>query len=32
MPITEQVELVCHEGVPPTVAVRALMSRDMKAE
>jgi glycerol-3-phosphate dehydrogenase (NAD(P)+) len=32
MPITEQVERVCHEGVPPTVAVRSLMSRDMKAE
>jgi glycerol-3-phosphate dehydrogenase (NAD(P)+) len=32
MPITEQVERVCHEGLPPTVAVRALMSRDMKAE
>jgi glycerol-3-phosphate dehydrogenase (NAD(P)+) len=32
MPITEQVERVCHEGLSPTVAVRALMSRDMKAE
>jgi glycerol-3-phosphate dehydrogenase (NAD(P)+) len=32
MPITEQVERVCHEGLPPTVAVRSLMSRDMKAE
>jgi glycerol-3-phosphate dehydrogenase (NAD(P)+) len=32
MPITEQVELVCHEGVDPRVAVAALMSRGMKAE
>jgi glycerol-3-phosphate dehydrogenase (NAD(P)+) len=32
MPITEQVERVCYENVPPSVAVRELMSRDMKAE
>jgi len=32
MPITEQVELVCHEGASPKHAVMALMSRDMKAE
>src|SRR6266498_2674887 len=32
MPITEQVELVCHEGVDPRVAVAALMSREMKSE
>jgi glycerol-3-phosphate dehydrogenase (NAD(P)+) len=32
MPITEQVELVCHEGVDPRVAVAALMSRETKAE
>ena len=32
MPITEQVEQVCHEGVDPRVAVMALMSRDMKSE
>lgn len=32
MPITEQVERVCHENVPPSVAVTELMSRDMKAE
>jgi glycerol-3-phosphate dehydrogenase (NAD(P)+) len=32
MPITEQVELVCHEGADPRVAVAALMSREMKAE
>ncbi|BCJ31153.1 NAD(P)H-dependent glycerol-3-phosphate dehydrogenase [Actinocatenispora sera] len=32
MPITEQVERVCYEQVPPSVAVRELMSRDMKAE
>ncbi|MGA8115787.1 MAG: NAD(P)H-dependent glycerol-3-phosphate dehydrogenase [Actinocatenispora sp.] len=32
MPITEQVERVCHENVPPAEAVRLLMSRDMKAE
>ena len=32
MPITEQVEKVCHEGVDPRVAVAALMSRETKPE
>lgn len=32
MPITQQVERVCHEGVSPKIAVAALMSRDHKAE
>jgi glycerol-3-phosphate dehydrogenase (NAD(P)+) len=32
MPITEQVELVCHEGLDPRTAVRALMSRTTKPE
>jgi glycerol-3-phosphate dehydrogenase (NAD(P)+) len=32
MPITEQVEQVCHEGVPPSVAFMALMSRETKPE
>ena len=32
MPITEQVERVCHEGADPKVAVRALMGREMKPE
>jgi glycerol-3-phosphate dehydrogenase (NAD(P)+) len=32
MPITEQVELVCHERVPVKVAMVALMSRDTKPE
>ena len=32
MPITEQVELVCHEGVDPRVAVSALMGRSPKPE
>jgi glycerol-3-phosphate dehydrogenase (NAD(P)+) len=32
MPITEQVEQVCHEGVDPRSAVAALMSRSMKPE
>src|SRR6266508_2207415 len=32
MPITEQVERVCHEGVDPRVAVKLLMSREMKSE
>jgi glycerol-3-phosphate dehydrogenase (NAD(P)+) len=32
MPITEQVELVCHEGVDPRVAVKLLMGREMKQE
>jgi glycerol-3-phosphate dehydrogenase (NAD(P)+) len=32
MPITEQVEQVCHEGVDPRVAVKLLMGREMKPE
>ncbi|MEN3305574.1 MAG: glycerol-3-phosphate dehydrogenase [Micromonosporaceae bacterium] len=32
MPITEQVERVCHEGADPRVAVTALMSREPKTE
>lgn len=32
MPITEQVERVCHEGVDPRLAVKTLMSRATKAE
>ncbi|SCL34023.1 glycerol-3-phosphate dehydrogenase (NAD(P)+) [Micromonospora pallida] len=32
MPITEQVERVCHEGVDPRLAVPALMSRTTKPE
>ncbi len=32
MPITEQVERVCHEGVDPRVAVELLMSRETKPE
>jgi glycerol-3-phosphate dehydrogenase (NAD(P)+) len=32
MPITEQVERVCHEGVDPRTAVIALMSRTTKPE
>jgi len=32
MPITEQVERVCHEGVSPRVAMAALMSRSTKPE
>lgn len=32
MPITEQVERVCHEGVDPRVAVAGLMKRSMKSE
>jgi glycerol-3-phosphate dehydrogenase (NAD(P)+) len=32
MPITEQVERVCHEGLDPRVAVGALMSREPKSE
>ena len=32
IPITEQVERVCHEGVDPRVAVAALMSREPKPE
>jgi glycerol-3-phosphate dehydrogenase (NAD(P)+) len=30
MPITEQVERVCHEGADPRVAVKLLMGREMK--
>jgi glycerol-3-phosphate dehydrogenase (NAD(P)+) len=32
MPITEQVEQVCHEGVQPRVAMAALMARSPKPE
>jgi len=32
MPITEQVERVCHEGLDPRIAVAALMSRETKPE
>jgi glycerol-3-phosphate dehydrogenase (NAD(P)+) len=32
VPITEQVERVCHEGVDPRVAVAALMTRETKPE
>jgi glycerol-3-phosphate dehydrogenase (NAD(P)+) len=32
MPIVEQVELVCHEGADPRVAVKMLMGRDVKPE
>jgi glycerol-3-phosphate dehydrogenase (NAD(P)+) len=32
MPITEQVERVCHEGVDPRVAVKLLMGREVKPE
>jgi glycerol-3-phosphate dehydrogenase (NAD(P)+) len=32
MPITEQVERVCHEGLDPRFAVAALMSRETKQE
>jgi glycerol-3-phosphate dehydrogenase (NAD(P)+) len=32
IPITEQVERVCHEGLSPRVAVAALMSRDTRSE
>jgi glycerol-3-phosphate dehydrogenase (NAD(P)+) len=32
MPITEQVELVCHEGLRPRVAMAALMARSPKPE
>jgi glycerol-3-phosphate dehydrogenase (NAD(P)+) len=32
MPITRQVERVCHEGADPRVAVAALMSRETKPE
>ena len=32
MPITEQVELVCHEGLQPRLAMAALMARSPKPE
>lgn len=32
MPITEQVEKVCHEGLDPRVALNVLMSRETKPE
>ncbi|HZM82500.1 MAG TPA: NAD(P)H-dependent glycerol-3-phosphate dehydrogenase [Candidatus Limnocylindrales bacterium] len=32
MPITEQVERICHEGMDPRLAVKTLMSRATKAE
>ena len=32
MPITEQVERVCHEGLDPRMAVGALMGRETKSE
>ncbi len=32
MPITEQVERVCHEGLAPVEAVQTLMSRETKPE
>ena len=32
MPIVEQVERVCHEGVDPQIAVKLLMGREMKPE
>jgi len=32
MPITDQVERVCHEGVDPRRAVALLMSREIKSE
>ena len=32
MPITEQVERVCHEGADPQTALTILMSREMKPE
>lgn len=32
MPITEQVERICHEGMDPRLAVTALMSRETKPE
>jgi glycerol-3-phosphate dehydrogenase (NAD(P)+) len=32
MPITEQVERICHEGLDPRLAVAALMSRETKPE
>jgi glycerol-3-phosphate dehydrogenase (NAD(P)+) len=32
MPITEQVEKVCHEGLDPRTAVKSLMTRGTKAE
>jgi glycerol-3-phosphate dehydrogenase (NAD(P)+) len=32
MPITEQVERVCHEGIDPRLAIKILMSRETKPE
>ena len=32
VPITEHVEKVCYEGMPPQQMLRALMDRDMKSE
>ncbi len=32
MPITEQVERICHEGVDPRLALKTLMSRATKSE
>jgi len=32
MPITEQVELVCHEGIDPRTAVQELLGRELKPE
>ncbi|MDP9797211.1 glycerol-3-phosphate dehydrogenase (NAD(P)+) [Catenuloplanes nepalensis] len=32
MPITEQVERICHEGVSPKVAMLALMNRELQHE
>jgi len=32
MPITEQVERVCYEGLDPRVALATLMSRETKPE
>jgi glycerol-3-phosphate dehydrogenase (NAD(P)+) len=32
MPIVEQVERVCHEGVDPQIAVKLLMGRELKPE
>ncbi|GGL87013.1 MULTISPECIES: NAD(P)H-dependent glycerol-3-phosphate dehydrogenase [Micromonospora] len=32
MPITEQVERICHEGLDPRIAVKLLMSRTAKPE
>jgi glycerol-3-phosphate dehydrogenase (NAD(P)+) len=32
VPITEQVEKVCHENLSPRVALKTLMSRETKPE